>query len=263
MGGCFITPRPGWVERTTVGGRVRDSVVARDDKVGVVLAEPMSVVRAGLRLLLTSDKNMRILIESGDAIESLAKIQRIRDPMPVVVLIGIEMRGQHDAFWLIRAVREASPSMIVIVTGTDLDTVAISRALFVGADGFINTNTDQDRLVSAVRRAASGEIVLEGLPRGALGGIVEGFSNGHGPVLTDREREVMIAAADGLTARQIARRLGIAERTITTHLNHIYRKLGARGRVSALSAAVRLGELDAGSGSRRGDDTIADIATIA
>src|SRR5207247_5677430 len=167
-------------------------------------------------------------------IDALATIQKTRVSMPVVVLVGIEMSGQRDAFWLIRTVREAAPSMIVIVTGTDLDTVAISRALFVGADGFINTSSDQLRLVSAVRRAASGEIVLEGLPRGALGGIVEGFGNGPDPVLTDREREVMVAAADGLTARQIARRLGVAERTVTTHLNHIYRKLGARGRVSAL-----------------------------
>jgi DNA-binding NarL/FixJ family response regulator len=234
-----------------------------DDKVGVVLVEPMSVVRAGLRLLLTSDEGVRILVESSDAIESLAQIQRIRVPMPVVVLVGIEMGGQHDAFWLIRTVRETSPSMIVIVTGTDLDTVAISRALFVGADGFINTNTDQLRLVSAVRRAASGEIVLEGLPRGALGEIVEGFGNGHGPVLTEREREVLIAAADGLTARQIARRLGAAERTVTTHLNHIYRKLGAHGRVSALSAAARLGVLDGIAGPRRGNDPVAEIATIA
>jgi DNA-binding NarL/FixJ family response regulator len=234
-----------------------------DEKVGVVLAESMTVVRAGLRMLLTSDQGVRILGESSDAIESLATIQRIRVPMPVVVLVGIEMTGQHDAFWLIRTVREACPSMIVIVTGTDLDTVSISRALFVGADGFINTNTDQLRLVSAVRRAASGEIVLEGLPRGALGGIVEGFGTGHGPVLTDREREVLIAAADGLTARQIARRLGVAERTVTTHLNHIYRKLGARGRVSALSAAAKLGVFDVANGPRRGNDAIAEVATIA
>ena len=239
------------------------SLTQTDEKVGVVLAESMTVVRAGLRMLLTSDQGVRILGESSDAIESLATIQRIRVPMPVVVLVGIEMTGQHDAFWLIRTVREACPSMIVIVTGTDLDTVSISRALFVGADGFINTNTDQLRLVSAVRRAASGEIVLEGLPRGALGGIVEGFGTGHGPVLTDREREVLIAAADGLTARQIARRLGVAERTVTTHLNHIYRKLGARGRVSALSAAAKLGVFDVANGPRRGNDAIAEVATIA
>jgi DNA-binding NarL/FixJ family response regulator len=239
---------------------VTTPAIAVVDKVGVVLVEPMTVVRAGLRLFLTSDVSVRILVESGDAIESLGQIQRLRVPMPVVVLVGIEISGEYDAFWLIRAVREASPSMIVIVTGTDLDNVAISRALFVGADGFINTDTDQLRLVSAVRRAASGEIVLEGLPRGALGGIVEGFG-GNSSLLTDREREVLIAAADGLTARQIARRLGAAERTVTTHLNHIYRKLGAHGRVSALSAAARLGILDGVAGPRRGNDPVAEIAS--
>jgi DNA-binding CsgD family transcriptional regulator len=60
-------------------------------------------------------------------------------------------------------------------------------------------------------------------------------------ILTERETSVLVAAAEGLTAREIARRLGVAERTVTTHLNHIYRKLGASGRVAALAAAARIG----------------------
>jgi predicted transcriptional regulator len=54
---------------------------------------------------------------------------------------------------------------------------------------------------------------------------------------------VLVAAADGLTAREIARRLGVRERTVTTHLNHIYRKLGASGRIAAVTAAARMGVL--------------------
>lgn len=239
------------------------SAAANSDTVGVVLVEPLVLVRAGLRLLLTSDQHIRILAESAEAEDAIAQVKRFRGWGRVVVLIGTELEGDRDSFWLIRAVRQGFPSMLVVVMGTDLDTVAISRALLVGADGFINKNTDQDRLVAAVLRAADGDIVLEGLPRGALGGLVDGFGSGRaGPVLTDREREVIFLASKGLTARQIARRLGVAERTVTTHLHHIYRKLGANGRVAALSAAARLGLL---SGARRPDtdDGIADVVTIA
>ena len=62
-------------------------------------------------------------------------------------------------------------------------------------------------------------------------------------MLTQREQMVLVAAADGLTAREIGRRLGVRERTITSHLNNIYRKLGANGRVAALSTAMRMGLL--------------------
>jgi DNA-binding NarL/FixJ family response regulator len=87
--------------------------------------------------------------------------------------------------------------------------------------------------------------VLEGLPRGALGEIVQAIDHQQVTtnVLTPREHSVLVAAADGLTAREIARRLGVRERTVSTHLNHIYRKLGASGRVAAVTAAARLGVL--------------------
>ena len=63
------------------------------------------------------------------------------------------------------------------------------------------------------------------------------------PVLTQREVEVLVVAAEGLTARQIGHRLGVRERTVTTHLGRIYRKLGATGRVAALAAASEFGVL--------------------
>ena len=118
--------------------------------------------------------------------------------------------------------------------------------MFAGADGFVHKNSSPERFVEATRRAAAGELVLEGLPRGALGGIVEGVEGmvrqrTTTPILTEREQTVLIAAAGGLTAREIGRRLGVSERTVTTHLNHIYRKLDVSSRVAALSAAWRLG----------------------
>ena len=100
--------------------------------------------------------------------------------------------------------------------------------------------SDPVRFVDAIRRTAQGEVVLEGLPRGAFGEMTESMDRQRAAesVLTEREKEVLTVAAEGLTARQIGRRLGVRERTVTTHLGRIYRKLGATSRVAAIGSIV-------------------------
>jgi DNA-binding CsgD family transcriptional regulator len=88
-------------------------------------------------------------------------------------------------------------------------------------------------------------VVLEGVPDTWVATIADNVerSASSEPVLTPRETEVLVVAAEGLTARQIGHRLGVRERTVTTHLGRIYRKLGATGRVAALAAASESGVL--------------------
>lgn len=212
-------------------------------RVGIILVESLHVVRAGLSLLIASEEGLEIVAACGGAREAIEAIRRIRSHRRLVVLVDLELPGERDAFWLVRTIREQFPQVIVLVTGTGVDRVAISRALFVGSDGFIHKDADPLRVGDAIRRAAEGQIVLEGLPRGALGRIVEGFDLGRSTSapLTAREREVLAVAAEGLTAKQMARRLGIGERTVTTHLYHIYQKLGANGRVAAVTLGVASG----------------------
>lgn len=217
----------------------------RASEVGVVIVEPIGIVRMSLRMLFDSVPDVEVLGEASEADQALDVVTKVKHPAGVVVLLGVEMGGEHDSFWLIRRIRERSPQLTILATGTDLSPGAISQALFVGADGFVHKNSSPDRYIEATRRAAAGELVLEGLPRGALGEIVDGIDHqrASSSVLTPREHMVLEAAADGLTAREIARRLGVRERTVTTHLNHIYRKLGASGRVAAVTAAARMGVL--------------------
>lgn len=212
---------------------------------GVVIVEAIGIVRMSLRMLFESVPDIEVMGDAGDADAAVELVTTVKNPAGVVVLLGVELGGQHDAFWLIRAIRERSPQLTILATGTDLSPGAISQALLVGADGFVQKNSSPERYIEATRRAAAGELVLEGLPRGALGEFVDGIDH-HRPssaVLTPREHMVLVAAADGLTAREIARRLGVRERTVTTHLNHIYRKLGASGRVAAVTTAARMGVL--------------------
>ena len=213
--------------------------------VGVVLLEPIGIVRASLRMLFDAEPDVRVVGEADRAEDALEVATTLPSNSNVVVLVGLEFAGERDALWLIRSIRDRSPQLTILATGTDLTHSAISQALFVGADGFVHKNSPPERFLEATRRAAGGELVLEGLPRGALGGIVDGVEQHRAstPALTEREQTVLASAADGLTARELGRRLGVSERTITTHLNNIYRKLGANGRVSALSTAMRLGML--------------------
>lgn len=194
-------------------------------------------------MVFAAEPGMEVLGDAGNVVDGIEMVRECTRHKDAVVLVGLEFLGELDSFSLIREIRSDFPAMMVLATGTDLNQRAVSRALFMGADGFIHKNSEPERFVEAARRAAAGELVLEGLPRGALGEIVEGIdAQRNAPsILTDRELSVLSAAGEGLTAREIGRRLGVAERTVTTHLNHIYRKLGVNGRVAALSVAGQMG----------------------
>jgi DNA-binding NarL/FixJ family response regulator len=203
------------------------------------------VIRTGLRLLLSTEPDMEILGEAGGADEAMELMRRIRRRNQVVVLVGLGLDGEHDAYWLIRSIRTMFPTMAILASGMNADGMTVSRALFMGADGFIDKGTQSSEFVHSIREAAAGRVVLSGVPLDSFGEVVDGLQR-HGltePVLTSRELEVISVAAQGLTAREIGNRLGVRERTVTTHLGRIYKKLGCRTRVSAVAVAQRSGLL--------------------
>jgi DNA-binding NarL/FixJ family response regulator len=234
------------------------SALDKSARVGVVIVEPVGVVRASLQMVFQGEPDFDVLGLADEPQLGLEIVSQARGHANTVVLVGLEFGGERDSFWLIRAIRDSSPQLIILATGTDLNRGAISQALFMGADCFIHKNSTPERYVEAARRAAAGELVLEGLPRGALGGLVEEMDNHRSsvPFLTDREQMVLVAAAEGLTAREMGRRLGVSERTVTTHLNNIYRKLGANGRVSALSTSIRMGVITIPEAAERSRVTV-------
>jgi DNA-binding NarL/FixJ family response regulator len=232
--------------------------------VGVLIVEPIRIVRSSLRMVFEAEPGMEVVGDASTIDDGIELVRGLSRHARIVALVGLEFVGEVDSYALIRTIRTEFPSMIVLATGTDFNQRAVSRALFVGADGFIHKNSEPQRFVEAARRSAAGELVLEGLPRGALGEIVEGIDAHRNvpSVLTEREQSVLVAAGGGLTAREIARRLGMAERTVTTHLNHIYRKLGVNGRVAALSVAVQMGIIRAPGVVTIDGSGIAPVAAI-
>ena len=212
----------------------------------VVLVDPLPVVRAGVGMLIEDRQGLEVVGEAGTAVDALAVLgTRHVD----VVLVGLGLEGPEDAYWLIRTIRERVPSLVVLACGARADAMTISRSLFVGADGYVDKNVDPLDFLAALREAAEGEMVLAGPPREFVGAIAEGLEHAGevSPTLTERERQVLAVAAEGLTAREIATRLGVRERTVTTHLGSIYGKLGVGTRVAAIRVAARTGLVSVGS----------------
>ncbi len=216
-------------------------------RLGVIVVDPLPVVRAGLSLLIEHSPDMEVLAEAGTAEEALEAVRHMRRSR-LVVLIGLGLDGERDSFWLIRSVRERFPRVAVLACGARAEPTAISRALFMGADGFVDKNADPVEFLQSLHRASAGEMVLAGPPAEWLGAIAEGIERRRMAemALTHREREVLRVAAEGLTARQIATRLGVRERTVTTHLTRIYGKLGVGTRVAAIRAAAHAGLVSVG-----------------
>jgi len=112
----------------------------------------------------------------------------------------------------------------------------------------VDKSVEAEEFLGALRSAQAGEMVLAGPTVEAVGDIADGIDRRREVEvrLTAREREVLTVAAEGLTARQIGERLGVRERTVTTHLGRIYGKLGVGTRLAAIRAAARSGLVTVG-----------------
>ncbi len=217
-------------------------------RLDVIVVDPMPVVRAGIGMLIGDKPDMRVLAETGSADECLETVGRNRRRR-VVVLVELSLPGERDSLWLIHTLRERYPLATILAVGAGADATTISRALFVGADGYLDKGIDPAEFLQAIGHTARGEVVLAGTLLDRVGLIADGIDRRRRieTSLTRREQEVLMAAAQGLTARQIARHLGVRERTVTTHLGRIYGKLGVNSRVGAVIEAARSGLVTVGS----------------
>lgn len=205
------------------------------------MVEPFAVVRDGLVRTIESSPGLEVLASAASAEEAMGVVGRLRQPL--VILVAMGLAGEQDAYWLIRALREGFPGDVIIGMGANADPNAVSRALFTGADGFVDKNVEVEEFLAAIQNAGKEEMVIAGPAADSVGTIAEGIERRRSPTfrLTRREREVLVVASEGLTAREIADRLGVRERTVTTHLARIYGKLGVGNRLAALRLAARSG----------------------
>ena len=216
-------------------------------RMGVVIVDPFPVVRAGLASTIEGSPGLEVLAQASSADEAIVVVANVRRSR-VVVLVAMGLAGDKDSYWLIRTLRERFPGHAILGLGANADPHVVSRALFVGADGFVDKNIELEEFLSAIQSAGNEEMVIAGPAAASVGQIAEGIERRRsvGLRLTKREREVLSVAAEGLTAREIAERLGVRERTVTTHLARIYGKLGVGNRLAALRLAARSGLVSIG-----------------
>ena len=139
----------------------------------MVVVDPLAVVRAGLGMLIEDQPDMRVLAGAGSADECLAAVRRTRRARPVI-LVGLGLPGERDSLWLIGTLRGRYPLATILASGAGADAWTISRALFMGADGYLDKDVDPSEFLQAIRRAALGEVVLAGAPTDWVGFLADG-----------------------------------------------------------------------------------------
>lgn len=203
----------------------------------VLLADDHPIVREGVRGMLAAEPDLEIVGEaaSGPEAVTVALTQK-----PDVVLMDLRMPGGDGVAATSELIRQRPDCRVLVLTTYDTDT-DILRAVEAGATGYLLKDTPRGELADAVRAAAKGETVLAPEVAGKL---VSGMrERNDAPKLTEREREVLKLAGEGLSNGKIAKRLFIGVTTVKTHLMNSYAKLGVSDRTSAVTTAIRQGIL--------------------
>ena len=205
----------------------------------LLVVDDHPIVRQGLVASLEDEADFEVAAAAGSAEEALPLVERLR---PEVVLLDLELPGMSGVDAIPR-VLEASPATAVLVfTAYDTDE-RVMGAIQAGATGYLLKGATAVEIVRAIRTVASGGSALEPRVAAKLVAAVR-QPRGAGP-LTAREREVLRLVADGLPGKQIARSLGISERTVKFHTAALLRKLGADNRAQAVAVAAQRGLLEA------------------
>jgi DNA-binding NarL/FixJ family response regulator len=212
--------------------------------ISVLLADDDELTRTGLRLIIESDKDLRVVGEAADGQEA---IHLARALGPDVVLMDIRMPGVDGLEATRRIVEEAEDSpRVLILTTFELDEYVFG-ALRAGASGFLLKRSSPEVLIEGIKVVAAGDGLLAPSVTRRL---IQEFARQPGPpaasaaslaTLTQREREVLSLVGAGLSNGELAARLYISEATVKTHIKRILMKLGLRDRIQAVVLAYEVG----------------------
>ena len=195
----------------------------------VLIADDHPLMRQGLATLLDADPSLQIV---GDAKNGADAVEKATELKPDVIVMDLSMPVM-DGVEATRLIREANPETKVLILTTYGTSADIAHAIDAGASGALVKDAEYDRLVSAIRAIAEGgtafspeiETMLKKEP--------------HPPTLTERQRQILEHAINGLSADEISRRLNLSPFTVNEHIDAVKRKLGAANRSEAIAIALR------------------------
>ncbi|MEV0676884.1 response regulator transcription factor [Actinosynnema sp. NPDC050436] len=208
----------------------------------VLLVDDQELMRMGFRMVLGAQEDIDVVGEAGDGLDAVHMAASLR---PDVVLMDVRM-PVLDGVEATKRIADAGTAKVLVMTTFDMDEYALS-ALRNGASGFLLKDTPPGDLVSALRAVASGDAVVSPSVTKRLLSRFLGESGGELrdasvlEALTEREREVLVLIAKGLSNTEIARKLFLSEATVKTHVGRILAKLELRDRVQAVVLAYETG----------------------
>jgi DNA-binding NarL/FixJ family response regulator len=202
----------------------------------VLIADDHGVVRQGLRMFLEADPEIEIVGEARDGAEALRQAHHSR---PDVVLMDLLMPVM-DGLTATARIRRELPETEVIALTSVLENASVTQAVRAGAAGYLLKDTEAHELRRAIKAAGAGQVQLS--PKVAAQLLREAPAPLVPPsTLTERETEVLCLLANGRANKEIARRLGIGEETVKTHVARIFDKLRVSSRTQAALYAVQRG----------------------
>ncbi len=193
----------------------------------VLVVDDHLVVRSGLEQLLATAPDLELV---GTASNGLEALEAVAAHHPDVVLMDLSM-PELDGVAATRRIVDEHPGTRVLVLTSFSEQSRIMDALNAGADGYLLKHAEPDDIFAGIRAVHAGHSPLD--PQAARVLLESRRVQARGPVLTDREREVLLCVRDGLANKQIARKLGITERTVKAHLTNVFQRLGVSDRTQA------------------------------
>lgn len=208
-----------------------DAVVAPAAKASVLVVDDHALLRTGVANIISQEPDLWVVAEAADGLEALAAFDRHRPDVTLLDLRMPEMEGVE----VVHHIRARDPQAKVIVLTTYDTDEDITRALRAGAKAYILKDISADALVACIHDVLAGKTYLA---PAAAAKLAEGVTRVQ---LTPRELATLRLMADGQSNKEIASALGISERTVKTHLGHLFDKLGVTSRTEAVKVASRRG----------------------
>jgi len=219
----------------------------------VMLVDDQELLRTGFRMVLQSQQDIEVVAEAGDGVQAL-EVLAVSEVDVVLMDVRMPRMDGVEATRRICSAAEAGPRVLILTT-FDLDEYAFA-ALKAGASGFLLKDVPPAELVAAIRAVCGGDaVVAPTTTRRMIDRFASVLPSSQPPLdtpelarLTDREREVLLLIAEGLSNGEIAFRLSLSEATVKTHVGRILTKLELRDRVQAVVLAYETGLVRAGGG---------------
>ena len=207
------------------------------EPIRVLIADDHAVVREGLRTFFSLQDDIEVVGDAADGEQAVELAERLE---PDVVVMDLVM-PKLDGIAAMRELRRRAPGTRVVILTSFIDDERLLPALRAGAAGYLLKNIEPQELARAVRAADAGEAIIDPTVAARLVEALVEEDRVPRPELTAREQEVLDLIASGYSNKRIARELGVAEKTVKSHVSHLLAKLGVSDRTQAALYAARLG----------------------